>query len=424
MKSQGVHMKNAIAVLIACIASVLPQDNIHAGDVLTMDAAIEAAIAANPELAAAGYAYDAQRARPPQAATPPDPRFMVDFDQVPISTADPGNGMVTYMVEQEIPFPSKLAFGHRAEKRAAEAKLSTQEATAQETIRRVKRAYLDVWRMQEEARIERETLAIYRQSKGSAEIAYAVLERPVADPVRASVDMGEVEGQLAIIEQERLVALANLEALIARPLGPTTRVSEPPPAPRVAVLDELITKARDARPEISEAKSMVESEGARVVVAKSQFAPDFTLRWGYMDMPGNMQNAWMGRVGISVPLWSLSKQRFGLRESRALLARAQSLKEAAVLNAEADVKSVYARLMAAKKTISIYEGMVIPRVRMLLSSSQEAYKSSKGDFLSIVDSVRSLNNAQLMLVRAKTDAAQAYADLERAVGTKVDMEEQ
>lgn len=416
-------MKHRIALVLAIAAGpLLSLPRADAGEPLTMDAAIEAALAANPELAAAGHAHDAARARPPQAATPPDPMFMVDFDQVPISTADPARGMVTYMVEQGIPFPTKLAYGHRAEEHAAKAKLSSREATAQEVIRRVRRAYLDIWRMQEEARIERETLAILRQSKGSAESAYAALERPVADPVRASVDMGEVEGRLAIVEQERLEALANLSAITARPLDPSTRVSEPPPLPRIASLGELVAQARNARPEISEAESMTRSEEARVVVSKSQFAPDFTLRWGYMDMPGNMQNAWMGRVGISVPLWSLSKQRFGVRESKAMLARARSMKEAAALSAEEDVKSVYARLTAARKNASIYERAVIPRARTLLSSSQEAYRSGKGDFLSVVDSIRSLNNARLALVRARADAGKAYADLERAVGAELGSE--
>jgi outer membrane protein TolC len=100
-----------------------------------------------------------------------------------------------------------------------------------------------------------------------------------------------------------------------------------------------------------------------------------------------------------------------------MLKRAKSMREEAELATVAEVKSSYARLMAAKKVIKVYAGMVIPRARLLLSSSQEAYKSSKGDFLGVVDSIRSLNNAELMLVRAKADEAVAFADLERAVGS-------
>jgi len=43
--------------------------------------------------------------------------------------------------------------------------------------------------------------------------------------------------------------------------------------------------------------------------------------------------------------------------------------------------------------------------------------------LSIVDAIRSLNNAETMLVRAKADEAKAIADLERAVGMSIKKEE-
>jgi len=384
---------------------------------LTLPNAIEKALAHNPTIAAANQDMIAVRARAPQAATPPDPEFMVQFTQVPINTIDVSRGMTEYMVEQRVPFPSKLVYGYKAQKREAEAKSSREVMTAHEIARQVTHAYLDLWRLQEEERINRQTLAIYKQNKGSAETAYATLQKQIADPVRASVDLGEIEGQLALIEQGHLEAIAQLSSLIAEPLEPSMRMAAPPGNPPVAKLDDLIARAKAARPEVAEASSMVKSEDARHALAKSQYGPDLTFRWGYVDMPGNQENAWTGRVGISVPLWSLLKQRYGVKESDAMLKRAQSLREETELETIAEVKSSYARLMAVKNVIRVYSGTVIPRARLLLTSSQEAYKSSKGDFLGVVDGIRSLNNAELMLVRAKADEASAYADLERAIGT-------
>lgn len=416
-------MKHRIALVLAIAAGpLLSLPRADAGEPLTMDAAIEAALAANPELAAAGHAHDAARARPPQAATPPDPEFMVDFMGVPTNTADVTQGTVMYMVEQRVPFPAKLVYGSQAERRAAEAALSRKEATAQEIVREVKQTYLDLWRLQEEERIERETLAILRQSKGSSEESYAALKGPLADPVRASVDMGEVEGRLAVIGQDRVAAIAALARLMAAEIDPSVRLSPTPSPPPPAKLDDLIERAKGARPEIAEARGMTASEEARLSVAKSQYAPDLVLRGGFMDNPAGTPNAWYGRAGISVPLWSLSKQRFGVRESKAMLARARSMQEAAELSTEADVKSAHARFIAARRVADVYGGTVVPRARLLVRSSQESYRSDKGDFLSVVDSIRSLNDAQLMLVRAKADAGKAYADLERAVGAPLGKE--
>lgn len=405
-----------VALFATLLAIAFMPSAALAGDVLTMDEVIETAMANNPELAAATSATEAAFARPAQAATPPDPNFMVQFSQVPIDTIDVGQGMITYMVQQQIPFPSKLVYGYKAEKRAAEAVRSTRTSTAQELVRQVKLVYLNIWRLQEEDAIERQTLGIYRHNKGVAEAAYASLESSVSDPVRAAVDLGDVEARLTFIEQEKLDAVARLSALIDEPLDPGTRVSKPKTLPRVGKLSTFLEMARVKRPEIDVSDKTVSSQKARVSLAKSQYAPDLTLRWGYDDRP-NQQNAWTGRFMLSVPLWAISKQRFGVQESKAMLHRAESMREHVVLQTEAQTKSAYARLNAAKRRANIYTLNVVPRAKLLLASSQEAYRNGKGDFLSVVDSIRSLNHARVEKVRATHDAQKAYADLERAVGS-------
>jgi len=386
-----------------------------AGGALSMEEAVQTALANNPHLAAAGFAADAAHARAPQAASPPDLNFMVQFSRVPINTIDVGQGTITYMVQQQIPFPSKLVSGYKMEKRAAEAMEFVREGTAQELVRQVKTAYLKVWSLQEEAAIERNTLGIYRQNKGAAETAYASLESPLSDPVRASVDLGDVEARLEFVEQERIDAIAVLSSLLDEPLDPEIRVEKPRPLTRTGRLSELLVRAREARPEIDASDKMIESKRSGVSLAKSQYGPDLTLRWGYDDQP-NMQNAWTGRFMLSVPVWFASKQRFAVRESKAMLRRAESYREETMLMTESETKSAHARLVAAKRRMDIYAGKVIPRARQLLESSKEAYNNGKGDFLSVVDSIRSLNRARIDHVRAAYDAQKAYADLERAVG--------
>src|SRR3989338_9998988 len=168
----------------------------HAGESLTLDQAVDRAMKGNPTLAAAGYETVADFERPAQAASLPDPSFMVQFSQVPINTFDVDRGMTEYMVQQTIPFPGKLVYGYEAEKRAAEGTQAMETMTAQEIIRAVTHAYANAWMLQQERAIERRTLARFRENKGTAETAYAANARPVADPVRAAVDAGEVEGRL------------------------------------------------------------------------------------------------------------------------------------------------------------------------------------------------------------------------------------
>lgn len=388
---------------------------------LTMDQAISAAIESNPTLSAATHAENAARARPPQAATPPDPNFMVQFGQVPIDTIDVGKGTITYMVQQMIPFPAKLVYGYRAEKRAAEAAMSHREMTEHELKRLVKLAYLEVYRLQEEARFERQALSALRTNKRSAEQAYAAEEGTLADPLLASVNMGDVEGRLAVVEQDRLDALANLSALMAQPLVPETSVAAPSKCSPVADLGTLIERAKAIRPDIKESEHMIRSQEARVSHAKAQYGPDLTLRWGYDDRY-NQQDAWTGRVMVSVPLWFASKQAQGVKESKAMLKRAKSINEERVLSTEKEIKSAFARYNAARKRAGIYANKVVPRARTYLSATKESYLAGEGSFDDVVDGVLEQEHASIELIRARVDQHRAYADLERAVGASPSME--
>lgn len=417
MDRKGFMNRTVISITVLVLFLVMANRAIASGgEILTMDAAVEIALSANPEIAAANAEYEAAKTRPPQAATPSDPEFMVDFIGVPMNTADVGKGTIQYMVEQKIPFPSKLVLSHKAEKKQANAMRSGAMVTAQEIKRQTEHAYIDLWRLGEEERINREALSAYLIGKGSAETAYASAKGGMEDPVRASVELGDIEGQLAMVEQDRLVALANLSKFMAKPLNPSVK-TETPHIPRsIEKLETLIETAKESRPEIIEASSLVEAQGVKRTLAKAQYAPDLTFRLGYMDNPSGMPNGWYGRAGISVPLWSLSKQRRGVQEAEAMFKRAQSIKEGAELSTETDIRTTYARLLGAKKVIDIYANRVVPRARVLVSSSRQAYATEKSGFLGLVESIRSLNNAQLALVRAKSEEAKAYADIERAVG--------
>lgn len=410
-----------IVVFLVCVFFYFSP--VFASETLTMDGIVKAAIDANPTLAAAEFSADAARARPPQAGTPPDPEFMLEFYQVPIDTMDVKQGTIEYMVEQQVPFPSKLVYGYKAEKREAEAKAHTTSATQNEIISQVKKVYLDIWRLQEEERINRQALNVYSANKARAETAYSALESPISDPVRASVDLGEIEGRLVLLEQEKQEMLAALSSIIARDISESDIFSPPPSESDVGDLAKLIEKASFEKPEVKEADKMLEAGRFRKSFAKQQYIPDLLFRFSYMDMPGNMQNAWTGRVGLSIPLWSLSKQRFQVREADANLSRARSMKMAAELASAKEVKSAYARLVAAKKMVDIYSKKVVPRAEILLSSSEETYKSKKGDFLNVVESIRTLTDSRLMLVKAKADVAKARADLDRAVGVSIPKED-
>lgn len=203
---------------------------------------------------------------------------------------------------------------------------------------------------------------------------------------------------------------------MATPVDPETRVAPPTKLKRVATLNQLIDRAKATRPEIAQTKHLIRSQDAKVSLAKSQYGPDLTLRWGYNDLP-QQSDAWTGRVMVSVPLWAASKQRFGVRESKAMLKRAKTLSEEATLMTEAEVKSAHALYRAATKRIDVFARKVVPRAKAYLSATKEGYRAGNDDFTDVVEGIMKLRHSELELIRARVDQQRAYADLERAVGS-------
>ncbi len=59
----------------------------------------------------------------------------------------------------------------------------------------------------------------------------------------------------------------------------------------------------------------------------------------------------------------------------------------------------------------------VPQAEQAAKASEIGYETGKVDFLSLIDSLRALQAIHLEHVRASADFENAYADLERAVGS-------
>jgi outer membrane protein TolC len=62
---------------------------------------------------------------------------------------------------------------------------------------------------------------------------------------------------------------------------------------------------------------------------------------------------------------------------------------------------------------------VVPQSRQAADVSRVAYQASRVDFMSLIDTQRSLLDAELSYYRALNDREVALADLSRAVGMEI-----
>ncbi|MEZ5566731.1 MAG: TolC family protein [Gammaproteobacteria bacterium] len=153
------------------------------------------------------------------------------------------------------------------------------------------------------------------------------------------------------------------------------------------------------------------------------YLPDFKLGVQWIDVRGGTNPAfardgndiWMVKLGFSVPLWA---NRIGaeVRDTQAQVRR-EEFHQRDLRNQVFDqVQRQYERVVVAARTEEIYRGTLIPQTTERIAAAQSGYQAGVVDFLTVIDSLRSLEQVRLQRDRAVRDYQQALADLERAIG--------
>jgi outer membrane protein TolC len=387
--------------------------------VLTRHAAIDEALARNPELAALRAGLDAERLRPAQQQVLAPPMIEAGVWQWPISTMSPGGASYMLTAEQIIPGPGKRALRTRlaeADVRVVGARLATR---AREIVADVRRTYATLFLARESASLTAERLDLLRQMADASQIRYAAGRTSQQDVLKAVVEISRLHEEQIGNEERIRSAEARLNSLLARDPGSPVPALEPP-RELIALkpLAGLQQAALDAQPELQVARAEIDRAEAAVAVADGERRPDFVVKGGYMWM-GRESDALTGSVGISWPNapWSRKGVDLARQEARAGVSAARVRYDAQVSRIRLMVTEAYIRAESAARRAALLRTSVVPQSGQALDVSRVGYQADRAEFLDIIDNQRVLAEARLGYVRALAELDDARADLERAVGT-------
>ncbi|MBI3301144.1 MAG: TolC family protein, partial [Deltaproteobacteria bacterium] len=155
-----------------------------------------------------------------------------------------------------------------------------------------------------------------------------------------------------------------------------------------------------------------------LALAQKGYSPDFEV---YVERFFNGR----GRDGIglifsaTIPLAYRDKYDAGVAEARARLNAGKADLRAAQDKALAEVKSALVHAQTAVELVNLFAQTHIPQAEQALASSRIGYQTGKVDFLSLIDSLRVVEQVHVEHVTAAADFEKAYAELERAVGQEL-----
>ncbi len=327
-------------------------------------------------------------------------------------------------ISQAIPFPGKLGLrGEIAESRAS-ATYQVLEATIQEISRQVRGSYADYNLAMRSLDINDDVTNLTRQFAEVAQARYKVGKAAQQDVILAQEQLSRLTAERIIYLGDAEIAIGVLNALLDRPPEePLGAPGDLDARPLVMPLARLIDAAEESRPELLSQDHLVEASRQAERLARLGYRPDFRLGVQWIDVQGGTNptfardgnDIWMVKLGFSVPLW---RNRIGaeVRDMKAQVRRDEFRRRNLRNQVLEQVQRQYARVAVAARTEEIYRGTLIPQTTERIAAAQAGYQTGVVDFLTVIDSLRSLEQVRLQRDRAVRDYQQAFADLERAVG--------
>jgi cobalt-zinc-cadmium efflux system outer membrane protein len=388
-------------------------------ETLLLDTVLTSAQEHNPLIRAARARVLAAQERPAQVSALDDPMFTYEGFNLPenfdLSRTD--NNILK--LSQKLPFPGKRRL--RGEIATHEATIAREELRMVEVSTRaeVKKAYYDLWQVHQNLLIYSREKELMAQFATIAEKKYAVGQVSQPDVLRAQVELTRLINRVTTQTLKLGEVRAMLNGLLSRP--PEAPLGVPQEAPNPVVrqtLAALMELTRKNRPEIAARAVAIERDTTALALAQKAYFPEFEV---YVERFFNAGR----RDGIGVifsatiPLAYRQKYDAGVAEARAQLNAGKADLRAAQDIALAEVKGALVRAQTAVELINLFAQTHIPQAEQALDSSRISYQTGKVDFLSLIDSLRVVEQVHVEHLAAATDFEKAYAELERAVGQEL-----
>jgi outer membrane protein, heavy metal efflux system len=386
---------------------------------LSLGAAIDEAMTANPTLVALRRQFEAARLRPAQERFLMPPTFEAQIWQWPINTLNPLNThFYMFTLNQELPGRGKRDLRAAVAEKDAEIASNDIAVRARDVIAQIKRAYADLYVNRKAIEVHQGSVDLLRQFADASVIKYSAGQSSQQDVLKAVVEVSKLHEELGMFEEGAQLAAAQLNTLLNRlPGAPVGPLEEPAETRLLPTAEDLQSRAFRAYPGLRGAELAIERAQASLAAIERDYKPDFTVGGGYMLMPSD-HDAWTASIGITWPTARWARGRLDGQKAEATAAIEASRAEQQVMESEVllAVQQAYIRVKSAEQRAALLRTSVLPQSRQTLEVSRVAYQANRGDLLALIENQRMVLDSQLAYFRALSDLEQARAELEGALG--------
>jgi len=375
----------------------------------------------NPEIKAAQFRFEAATKRPSQAGTLPEPKASYTNVGVghPLSRLNASEfAYHAFGVSQEFPFPGKLGLASEETKREAEAEEQNYRAVILDLTARLKVAYYEWLATEKAIEITHRNGDLLSRFEEIARNRYTVGKGLQPDVLKAQLEVSSLERQLAMLDEKRQRAEAEIASLLALPGIVLSAPNDIQPTSLSMSLDDLI-KATNESPGVKTEQKMTDARAVGINRSLKDFRPDFGVNLQWQHTGGNFPDYYMASVEVKIPIYFARKQRYALEESHSRLDEAKQNYRSAQQRAIYQVKDQYLAIQSSERILNLYKTTLIPQASLTVDSSASAYEVGSMDFLSLVTNLTTLISLERQYNDEVARHEEAILRLEPLVGKEL-----
>jgi outer membrane protein TolC len=371
---------------------------------------VQEALERNPDIQAARQRWEAAQAAIPQAQTLPDPKVTLGY-------RDTDRREAMYGISQEFPFPGKLGLKGEIAERDSERMEQDYLATRLAVVARLKELFYDLHLVHKSIEVVGKNKSLLEDFAQTANARYSVGLAAQQDVLRAQTEVSRALARLATLEQRRRSLHADIDRLLNRlpedPLDAPEEIAMTPLHRSPAELNALLDRVS---PLLRGRMKAVERGERALALAKREYYPDFELNALGLRDTAMAKDGYQLMLNIKVPLYYATKQRQGVRE--AVAGQQASFQDWQALRQElmARIRDDLAQAERSEQLVKLLRDAIVPQSRLTLASAQASYAVGKVDFLTLLNSLLTLQENELEFHGEMAEHEKALARLEGIVG--------
>ena len=390
---------------------------------ITLDDAIQMALAHNHTLAAARTTIDQSEAQETTANLRPNPVLLGDAQFLPVFN---WNQFDANYVDNAAQFDVGLSYlferGKKRQHRLAAAK--DQTAVTRSTVAdnertltfQVAQLFTNAQLAESALALAQENLKSFQNSVDISKERYRAGDISEDDYLKIKLQLLQFQSDEKQAEVAKVQALSDLRQLLGRDSVPLDYDVASPfdYVPLNAKEEDLEMKALATRPDLRAAQQGVSAANSQYTLAKADGKLDVTAQINYTHIADLSTASLFGQIQIPI----FDRNQGEIARTKFAITQAQEQEKAASDHVLTDVADAYENVQTNDQIIQLYRSGYLDDAKQDRDISEYAYKRGAASLLDFLDAERSYRATQLAYRQSLAAYLLAVEQLREAVGTR------